>query len=167
MDLWDLESAIALWNMNDPDQAIDRQMMVEFKMKPLRDMTIAAVTAGKLKTFRPCEDPVNALFEPRVFILWAQTKGLPTPQWWDDLTSETDETTDAPTQSDKPMSTKERRTLHVVIGALCQKNKIDPRSRDAVARLVALTQETGAAVGEDTIRKILKELPESIELRMK
>ena len=77
------------------------------------------------------------------------------------------ETKDAPFHAEKPLGTRERRTHQVIIAALCQNNKIGPRSRDAVSRLVRLTEEIGAGVGEDKIRQILKELPDSIESRMK
>lgn len=103
MDLWSLSDAVALWNMWNPDGHYDKQMIDafdSFSIKPLRDLVIAAVRSGKLTPHQPCNDPLEAFFEPRVFVLWAQTKDVPTPQWWDDLLDESPQMLDAKTPED-------------------------------------------------------------------
>lgn len=58
------------------------------------------------------------------------------------------------------LTSKSRRTLHYLIAALCLEAKINPGERGAAATLAAVTQRAGLPVGDDTIRKVLAELPE-------
>lgn len=55
---------------------------------------------------------------------------------------------------------KSRNTLNRLILALCIAAKINPAERGAAAAIAAHTQRAGVPVGDDTIRKILDELPE-------
>lgn len=70
-------------------------------------------------------------------------------------------------QSNRPLRTSERRTHQVIIAALCKKAGINPNARGAAAQIMAITEGIGAPITDDTIRKILNELPESIEFRTK
>lgn len=56
---------------------------------------------------------------------------------------------------------KSRRTLLRLIAALCVEAKVNPADRGAAATLAAITQRAGLPVGDDTIRKVLAELPEA------
>jgi len=70
-------------------------------------------------------------------------------------------------KEDKPLGTKERRTLLTIIAALCKKAKIDPNQRGAAQTIMALTEELGAKVSDDTIKNYLDQIPDALESRMK
>jgi hypothetical protein len=65
-----------------------------------------------------------------------------------------------PTASDGLLRPKSRNTLYRLIVALCAAARINPGERGAAIAIEALTQRAGLHVGDDTIRKILSELPE-------
>jgi hypothetical protein len=69
--------------------------------------------------------------------------------------------------SDKPLSTKERNTLLIVIAALCKHSHINHQDRGTAIQIADLTDKLGAEVSDDTIRKILKQIPEVLGLRSK
>lgn len=71
------------------------------------------------------------------------------------------------TVSEKPLTSKERNSLLVLIGALCKELDIDPNQRGVATSLVAMTDLLGAPLTDDTIRKILKQIEEAVELRTK
>lgn len=58
------------------------------------------------------------------------------------------------------LTPKGRKTLHRLIVALCVEAKVNPADRGAAATLAVITQRVGLPVGDDTIRKVLAELPE-------
>lgn len=60
----------------------------------------------------------------------------------------------------RALTPKGRKTLHRLISALCVEAKVNPADRGAAATLAAITQRAGLPVGDDTIRKVLAELPE-------
>ncbi|MES2682689.1 MAG: hypothetical protein V4650_04155 [Pseudomonadota bacterium] len=61
----------------------------------------------------------------------------------------------------RALTPKGRKTLHRLITALCVEAKVNPADRGAAATLAAITQRAGLPVGDDTIRKVLAELPEA------
>lgn len=61
----------------------------------------------------------------------------------------------------RALTPKGRKTLHRLIAALCVEAKVNPADRGAATTLTAITQRAGLPVGDDTIRKILGELPEA------
>ncbi len=63
------------------------------------------------------------------------------------------------------LTTRERQTHQVIIAALCKKAGIDWEARGAATKISHALDGIGISVDDDTIRKILKELPESIEAR--
>jgi hypothetical protein len=65
-----------------------------------------------------------------------------------------------PAEHTEAINPKSRSTLYRLILALCVAAKINPTARGAAATLAALTEKVGVPVGDDTIRKILDELPE-------
>lgn len=65
----------------------------------------------------------------------------------------------------KPLEQRERSTLLVIIAALCQPLKIDPRDRGATIRIVELTETLGASVTDDTVRRALGQIDEALESR--
>lgn len=58
-------------------------------------------------------------------------------------------------------------TLLTIIGALCHSAGIEATGRGAAARIKELTEIVGAPIDDDTIRNILKQVPEAIEARSK
>lgn len=68
---------------------------------------------------------------------------------------------------DRPLHTRERRTLLVVIAALCDLAKITPGSYGAAKRVAGATDRIGAPVDDSTIGAIFKQIPEALEARMK
>ena len=67
--------------------------------------------------------------------------------------------------ADKRVSTRERRTLLTIIAALCKRAGIDPTTRGAAMAIASATQELGVPVGDDSIRALLKAIPDAIESR--
>ncbi|MCM8625502.1 hypothetical protein [Accumulibacter sp.] len=66
-----------------------------------------------------------------------------------------------------PIGGTERTTLLVIIAALCRSASINTRDRGAAGRIAALTDELGAPVSEDTLRRVLAQIPDALESRMK
>jgi hypothetical protein len=75
--------------------------------------------------------------------------------------------TDAPVSVEKPLTTTERNTLLTIIAALCDYSAIKPQERGAAAQIAKLTEDIGATVTDDTVRKALAKIPEALETRMK
>lgn len=69
--------------------------------------------------------------------------------------------------SEKPIKSKERNTLLVLIGAFCKNADIDPSARGVTPKLVAMTERVGAPLSDDSIRKILSQVPSALEMRQK
>lgn len=63
---------------------------------------------------------------------------------------------------DKPMSAKERRSLLRVIAALANMAKINVAQRGIASAIQTATETNGAPVTDDTIRKILKKIPDAL-----
>ena len=68
---------------------------------------------------------------------------------------------------EKPLSTTERNTLLTVIAGLCDYSAIKYDERGAAGKIASMTQEVGAAVSDDTIRNLLKQIPGAVATRMK
>jgi len=73
----------------------------------------------------------------------------------------------AGTPKNKPMSTNSRRTHQVIIAALCAKCKIDFNERGASRKIMIELEKIGVPIDDETIRKILKEIPDSLEARQR
>jgi hypothetical protein len=73
---------------------------------------------------------------------------------------------DTPSE-EKALTSKERNSLLVLIGALCKEVNIDPKQRGVAASLVAMTELVGAPLTDDTIRKILSQIEPAIDSRSK
>jgi hypothetical protein len=67
----------------------------------------------------------------------------------------------------KPITTTERNTLLAIIAGLCEYSAINPSERGVADKIAVMTQERGAAVSSETIRKVLAKIPEALETRMK
>jgi hypothetical protein len=68
---------------------------------------------------------------------------------------------------ERPLSTRSRRTLLTIIAALCNEAGIKYKNRGAAKRISEFTEEIGAAVTDETIRKIIEDIEDAIETRTK
>ncbi|MFW5397274.1 MAG: hypothetical protein XXXNARYT_003002 [Candidatus Accumulibacter regalis] len=68
---------------------------------------------------------------------------------------------------EKPLITTERNTLLTIIAALCDYGDIKHQERGAARQLAKLTDEIGASVSDDTIRDVLRKIPDALRTRMK
>lgn len=71
-----------------------------------------------------------------------------------------------PAKVDRPITTRQRRTLLTIIAALCDYSAINPASRNTAGDISKMTEEIGALVSDDTVRKMLVEIPDALESRM-
>jgi hypothetical protein len=69
--------------------------------------------------------------------------------------------------AEKPLKTTERNTLLTIIAALCDYSALKPNERGTAVEIAKLTEEIGAAVSDDTVRRVLDKIPEALEARMK
>lgn len=68
---------------------------------------------------------------------------------------------------EKSLTSKERNSLLVLIGALCREVNIDPNQRGVAPSLVAMTEILGAPLTDDTVRKILGQIEGAVAARNK
>jgi hypothetical protein len=68
---------------------------------------------------------------------------------------------------DKAMTTTERNTLLTIIAGLCDYSAIIPTERGSASQIAKMTEEVGAPVTDDTIRKMLTKIPDALESRKK
>ncbi len=74
---------------------------------------------------------------------------------------------DTPKLSDKAITTTERNTLLAIIAGLCDYSAINPSERGVADKIAVMTQEYGAEVSSETIRKVLAKIPAALVTRMK
>ena len=72
-----------------------------------------------------------------------------------------------PAKVDLPLHTRQRRTLLTIVAALCEAADIDYTERGASQRIKSTTELLGAPIDDGTIIKLLKEIPDALETRMK
>jgi hypothetical protein len=68
---------------------------------------------------------------------------------------------------DRPLHTRQRRTLLTIIAALCSQAGFDYGVRGAAQRIRRATELIGAPIDDGTIDGLLKEIPDAVESRMK
>jgi len=71
------------------------------------------------------------------------------------------------TKADKPVSTREKRTLLTIIAALCGNARIDYTARGASQRIKEATEAIGAPIDDGTIAKVISAIPDALETRTK
>ena len=69
--------------------------------------------------------------------------------------------------TEKPLTPTERNSLLVIIAALCNYSDIKPDERGASVRIMKLTEDIGAPVGDDTVRSALAKIPDALQARGK
>jgi hypothetical protein len=65
------------------------------------------------------------------------------------------------------LDSRERTSLLTIIAALCDYSDIDPAERGSASKIAKMTEEFGARVSDDTVRKWLKAIPDALRGRMK
>lgn len=70
-------------------------------------------------------------------------------------------------KADRPLTTRQRKTCLTIIAALCSSANIDPQARGASQRIKELTESLGVPVDDETIRTLLSEIPDALEVRLK
>lgn len=73
----------------------------------------------------------------------------------------------APSGSEKPIASSERYSLLTIIAALCDYSAIKHQERGAAIQIAKMTDEIGAPVSDDTVRRALAKIPDALESRMK
>lgn len=73
----------------------------------------------------------------------------------------------APNGPEKPIAANERNSLLTIIAALCEYSAINPQERGAASQIAKLTEEIGAVVSDDTVRRALAKIPDALETRRK
>lgn len=68
---------------------------------------------------------------------------------------------------EKPLKTTERASLLTIIAALCNYSDIKYQERGAAKQIAQLTEEIGAAVSDDTVRRALEKIHGALESRKK
>lgn len=59
---------------------------------------------------------------------------------------------------------RRKKTYGIIIAALCEKFKIHLNSNDATSKIKSITDQFGENISDDTIRQIIKEIRDKIEL---
>lgn len=69
---------------------------------------------------------------------------------------------------EKPLATRERNTLLAIIAALCKEAQIDyTKPAKAAGQILHTTDSMGLQIGETTIERHLKKIPDALGTRMK
>lgn len=74
---------------------------------------------------------------------------------------------DAPANLEKPLSTTERNSLLTIIAALCEYSAIKYQDRGAASQIAKLTEQIGASVSPETVKRALEKIPDALAARMK
>lgn len=96
---------------------------------------------------------------------WAESKGWTLPTEFPRILPIEPIASPPTDQQDKPLGNNERNSLLTIIAALCDYSDIDLNSRGTVSLVVKMTEEIGAAVSDDTVRKHLANVRTALESR--
>lgn len=67
----------------------------------------------------------------------------------------------------KALTTTERNTLLTILAAVCNFAQIQYQERGAAQRIMEMTDEIGAHIDDETIRKVLGKITDALEVRLK
>lgn len=70
-------------------------------------------------------------------------------------------------KNDKTLGTTERNTLLKIIAALCHKSGINPNDHGAAVKIEKLTESIDAKVSDDTVRKVLRQVIDVVDMPLK
>ena len=68
---------------------------------------------------------------------------------------------------DKNLVWSEKNSLLTIIAGLCYYSAIEPHERGAASQIAKMTEEIGAAISDDTVRRWLREIPGALAARRK
>ncbi len=185
LDQWKLSEAVCLLLSIDPKSSLGRhvergswpsadysalQRASYSKSRQITGLAWASFHRRKLKM--RTSDLGHSTVDPLDWLKWAQSKDLEIPTELQSLlfkrSEEPSRTINEPgpgaTASD---SVRARRTLLVIIAGLCTKVGIDWNERGVAKRIAGFTEDLGAGVSVDTVRNLLKEIPDALESRQK
>lgn len=104
---------------------------------------------------------------PHEYIEWAISEGVDIPwlEWaiQESLVDLAKDTRMLDRINQNSLHSRERNTLLVLIAALCRANSIDYERRGIAKQLVGLVDEIGMSISDDTVRKILKDIPQALD----
>lgn len=132
-----------------------------------------ACESGKLRyeaaSGKKADDFYSWLIDASDFAAWLATNGMQPSAHIQAWLNEAGHTIDnALLEEEKPLSTNERNTLLVIIAALCREAKIDYTKPAKAAGMILHTADgMGVKIGETTIERHLKKIPDALEARMK
>jgi hypothetical protein len=93
---------------------------------------------------------------------------LPTPSWMDVIKLDTSETlVQQKIREEKPLNSKEKDSLLIIIAALCNHAGFKPSDRGVSVKIKEQVEQMGVKIDEDTVRKWLKLIPDVLEKREK
>jgi hypothetical protein len=103
-----------------------------------------------------------------------EAQGLYTVEFWTEFwkvrdlaAPEADGVSNAAPAQDRPLKTSERFTLLTIIAALCDYSDIKPKAHGTATQIAKMTQELGAPVSDDSVRRALARIDEAVESRKK
>ena len=129
-----------------------------FLFDEIERTTHAAITVEALQALQADRDALKARVEKAEHLYRER---------WSKLETERDEWRKKyeKAAADTSASPTHRGTLLVLIGALCQKGGIETGRRGAAQRIRELTEQIGTPVDDETIRKVLADIPDALESR--
>ncbi len=140
----------------------------EFLFDVIERTTHAAINADSFLALQVERDALKARIEKATDVYKALKSEKDAVVRERDECSESNKRLSALVESaEKQLSTNERNTLLVLIAALCKQANIDYNKAGISSALAAATDEIGAPITDDTIRKILKQIPLAVESRSK
>ena len=121
-----------------------------------------ATTLKEIKFFASRTGSIgNRRVNPASVISWAQSESFEIPKPLRDLAS-------GQSTSEKPLSTRERHTLLIIIALLAKEVGIDWTKPSKAAEMVlSLADKLGVTMGQRTIEEHLKKIPEAMRSRGK
>jgi len=185
LDQWKLSEAVCLLLSIDPKSSLGRRVergsgpsaayptrQRDLYSKSLQITALAWASFHRRKLKMRTSDLGHSTVDPLDWLKWAQSKDLEIPTELQSLlikrSEEPSRTINEPgsgaTASD---SVRARRTLLVIIAGLCTKVGIDWNERGVAKRIAGFTEDLGAGVSVDTVRNLLKEIPDALESRQK
>ena len=154
MDGWDKDEAALLLHAIDPmklqrwGRSNGGPLTVSFPVQfdALKAMIVRAFDAGVL----------HSPSKPADVIAWAKLKQLKLPAQF----------LEAAESVEKPVSTRERNTLLIIIAVLCKEAKLDYTKPAKTAGLIqGAAAGMGVSIGESTIEGHLKKIPDALGSR--
>jgi hypothetical protein len=109
------------------------------------------IQVGGSKQYRPAQ----ALPNDAVFVVRTET-----------LRKIVQAINDASSGQEKPLNISERNSLLTIIAGLCDYSDIKHHERGAATQIAKFTEEIGAPVSDDTVRRALAKIPDALKFRM-